>query len=170
MIIDCLSKAIFLFIIYNIITILLFGIPKSLSMTYYLFKARTESLKIMFPGMIFLMVIFLMPCLLQLSCNSDFQCFAFLSMLSLLFVGICPRILEYNIESKIHNIAAIISTIFAILWIILVTPYWYVILIIFACITAVAILTKTWKTCYIYWLEIVTFISTFISIIIYYLI
>ena len=40
MIIDCLSKAIFLFVIYNIIALILFGVPKSLSMTYYLYKER----------------------------------------------------------------------------------------------------------------------------------
>ena len=45
MIIDCLGKAIFMFAVYNIIALLLFGVPKSLSDTYYLFKERKVSFK-----------------------------------------------------------------------------------------------------------------------------
>jgi hypothetical protein len=57
---------------------------------------------------------------------------------------------------------------FAILWIILVTKLWWIILIVLALVVVAAILTKTWKTCYIYWLEMVAFVSTFISMIAYY--
>ena len=35
-------------------------------------------------------------------------------------------------------------------------------------IAAISVITKTWKACYIYWLEMVAFVSTFISIIAYY--
>ena len=169
MIIDCLSKAIFMFIVYNIVTLMLFGVPYSLSMTYYLFKERKNNLKVLFPAMIILMVIFLMPCLLQISEGSNFQFTAFLSMASLMFVGVCPGFLDSDMKNNVHSISAIICAIFALLWIILVTQYWYVILIVFACVAITAFVTKTWKICYTYWLEMVAFISTFIAIIIYYL-
>jgi hypothetical protein len=148
---------------------MLFGVPHSLSMTYYLFKERKNNLKMLFPAMIGLMVLFLMPCWLQISECSDFQFTAFLSMASLMFVGACPTCLDSDMENKVHSISAIICAIFALLWIILVTPYWYVILIVFAIIAAISVVTKTWKTCYKYWLEMVAFISTFISITLYYL-
>lgn len=170
MIIDCLSKAIFMFIVYNIVSLMLFGVPHSLSMTYYLFKERKNILKMLFPVMIGLMAMFLMPCWLQISEGSDFQFTAFLSIAALMFVGVCPGFLDSDMENKVHSISAIICAIFALLWIILVTPYWYVILIVLAGIAAAAILTKTWKTCYTYWLEMVAFISTFIAILIYYLV
>jgi hypothetical protein len=56
-----------------------------------------------------------------------------------------------------------------LLWIILVTSYWYVILIVLGIIVIPAILTKTWKTSMIYWIEVITFISTFIAITCHYI-
>lgn len=169
MIIDCLSKAIFMFVIYNIVALLLFGVPHSLSMTYYLFKERKEILKVLFPAMIALMVMFLLPCWLQISEGSDFQFSAFLSMAALMFVGACPTFLDSDMENKVHSISAIICAIFALLWIILVTPFWYIIPIILEIIAVISVVTKTWKTCYTYWLEMVAFVSTFIAITLYYL-
>lgn len=169
MIIDCLSKTIFMFVVYNIVTLLLFGVPKSLSMTYYLFKERKNILKVLFPALITLMVIFLMPCWLQISEGSDMQFMAFLSMASLMFVGACPTFLNSKMEDNVHSISAFLCAIFALLWVIFVTSYWYIILIAFVIFAVLAILTKTWKTCYIYWFEMVAFWSTFISILLYYL-
>lgn len=170
MIIDCLSKAIFLFVIYNIIALILFGVPKSLSMTYYLYEERQKILKILFPSMIFLLCVFLIPCWLEISNGSTFQFTAFLSAGSLLFVGMTPAFKKSNIYNTIHDIAAFACALFAILWIILVPKLWYIILIVGIIIALIAILTKTYKTSYIYWLEMIAFISTFVSIIVYYII
>lgn len=169
MIIDCLSKAIFLFAIYNIIVLMLFGVPKSLSMTYYLFKSRQNSLKIMFPTMVVLLCILLIPCWLTLSEGSNFQFLSFLAPMALMFVGFTPLFNDADMHKMIHDIAAYSCVVFALLWIILVTSYWYIILIVFILISIIAIATKTWKTCYTYWLEIVVFISSFVSIIVYYI-
>ena len=169
MIIDCLSKAIFLFVIYNIIALILFGVPKSLSMTYYLFKNRQNALKAMFPAMIAMLVIFLLPCWLEISDGSAFQFTAFLSTAGLMFVGATPAFNDSDMHKMIHNIAAYTCAAFALLWIILVTPFWYIILIVLGIIAIVAVVTKSWKTSYIYWLEIVAFISTFVSITAYYI-
>ena len=165
MIIDCVSKAILMFLIYNIVCLMLFGVPESLSQTYYLFKERTNALKVLFPAMIGLLVVFLLPCLFSISEDSAFQFMAFLSMLALLFVGACPAFLNSSFDNKLHTIAAYISAAYALLWIILVTPYWYIILIIAGIISVIAILTKTLKKSYIYWLEMIAFISIFVTII-----
>ena len=169
MIIDCLSKAIFLFVIYNIIALILFGVPKSLSMTYYLYKERRNALKILFPSMIVLLCIFLIPCWLTLSEGSNFQFLSFLAPASLMFVGFTPAFNDDDMYKMIHNIAAYSCAAFALLWIILVTPFWYIILIVFGLIATIAVITKTWKTSYTYWLEMVAIISTFTSIIAYYI-
>ena len=169
MIIDCLSKAIFLFVAYNIIALMLFGVPKSLSMTYYLFKGRENSLKTLFPAMIILLCIFLMPCWIELSVGSPFQFLSFLSPASLMFVGLAPAFNDNKMEGLVHSIAAYICAGLSILWIILVTPFWWIILIVLGLVAVIAVLTKTWKTSYIYWLETVAFTSTFISITIYYI-
>ena len=168
MIIDCLGKAIFMFFVYNIIALLLFGVPKSLSDTYYLFKERNSTLKFLFPSMMTLLTLFLMPAWLEMSEGSPFQFTAFLSAAGVLFVGAAPSFKDSEMENKVHSIAAYICAAAALSWICLVTPYWYIILIVFGIIAALAVVTKTWKTCYIYWLEMVAFVSTFISIIAYY--
>lgn len=168
MIIDCLSKAIFMYIIYLMVSLMLFGVPRSLSMTYYLFKERVDNLKYLFPSMITMMVVFMMPCWLQISEGSPYQFMTFLSMAALLFVGATPAFNDSDMENHIHTVAAYVCAIFASLWIILVTPYWYVLLIMLVIIGAIAYVTKTWKTAYIFWLENVVLISAFITMLAYY--
>ena len=168
MIIDCLSKAIFLYLIYNIVALSLFGVPHSLSMTYYLFKEQNNRLRYLFSSLMICLVVFLAPCWLELSEGSDFQFTAFLSISGILFVGGAPACLSKGIESKVHNFAAYVCAASALSWIILVTPYWYIIPIVFCIIAALAIITKTVKSSYIYWLENVAFISTFIAMITYF--
>jgi hypothetical protein len=168
MIIDCLSKAILLFIVYNIVALILYGVPHSLSNTHYLFKQSNESLKFLFPAFITLLCFCLIPCWLQISEGSLFQFTAFLSGASLLFVGASPYFKNAGLEGFVHSMSAYMCAGFAILWIILVTKLWWIILIVLALVVVAAILTKTWKTCYIYWLEMVAFVSTFISMIAYY--
>ena len=169
MIIDCLLKAIILFVAYNVVTLILFGVPKSLSMTYYLFKKRKNIFKSLFPAMIVLLCIFLTPCWLELSEGSNFQFLAFLAPAALMFVGFTPAFKDADMYNTIHDISAYTCAVFALLWIILVTPYWYIILIVFGLIAITSIVTKTWKTCYIYWLELVAIISLFTSILVYYI-
>lgn len=168
MFLDCISKAIFMFVIYNAVVLLLFGVPNSLSKTYYLFKERSNVLKCLFPSMMALLGVFLMPCWIEISEGSNFQFLSFLSAASLLFVAFAPAFLDSKMENIIHQVSAICCAVFAMLWIILVTPYWYVILIVLTVIVTLAIVTKTIKSGYIYWLEVIAFLSTFISIIAYY--
>lgn len=168
MIIDCLSKAIFLYLIYNVVALSLFGVPHSLSMTYYLFKERSNTLRYLFPSMMICMAMFLAPCWLELSKNSDFQFTAFLSIAGMIFVGGSPSFMSSKLESKIHDISAYLASSAAIAWIVLVTPYWYVIPIIFSLFAIIAIATKTAQNCYIFWLENVAIVSTFIAMIMYF--
>ena len=168
MFLDCIAKAIFLFAIYNAVVLLLFGVPKSLSMTYYLFKDRQNALKALFPVMITLLCTFLMPCWISISEGSDFQFLSFLSAASLLFVGFAPAFKDSDLENTVHQVSAYMCAACAIMWIILVTPYWWIILIILGIVIALAIATKTLKTSYIYWLEMVAFLSTFATLVAYF--
>lgn len=168
MIIDCLSKAILLFVIYNIVALMLFGVPKSLSTTYYLFKEREDCLKALFPVTITLICLLLMPCWLEISNGSPWQFTAFLGAGSLLFVAFAPAFKANYLEKRVHETSAYVAALFSLLWIIMVTPFWYIILIVLGIVSTIAIWTKTWKTGLIYWLEMVAFASTFISITCYY--
>lgn len=169
MFLDCLIKAILIFVVYNIVVLALFGVPKSLSMTYYLFKGKKNSLKCLFPIMIVSLCMLLIPSWIELSESSNFQFLSFLAPVALVFVGFTPAFNDADMYKTIHNIAAYSCAVLAMLWIILVTPFWYIILIVLGIISVIAVLTKTVKSSYIYWLEMVAFISLFTSIIVYYI-
>lgn len=159
-----------IYLIYNGIVIKLFGIPNSLSNTFYLYKQKKEWMRIFFPIMMVLLVAFLMPAWLEISAASALQFLAFFASGGILFVGTAPAFMSSDLENKVHTYSAIGAVAFALLWVIFVSKAWFMIPIWFAVIALIAWLTKTWKSALIYWLETVAFMSTFTSIIIYFLI
>lgn len=156
-----------IFIVYNAFTLIKYNVPKSLSMTYYLLKDSSEKLKFLFPIMMYLVVTFMMPAWITLSEGSPFQFLAFLAPASILFVGTAPAFLSSNLENMVHQVSAYLAAALSILWICLVTPYWWVILIWLGLVALTSILTSSYKTSYIYWLELVAFGATFTSTILY---
>jgi hypothetical protein len=156
-----------IFVIYNIIAISLFDIPKSLSDTYYLYKDKKDWMRIFFPLMMFSMVGLLMPAWLEISAGSMLQFLAFLAAASIAFVGAAPTFKNGGMDYKVHSISAYCAAVFSILWVILVSKLWIMPIIWLVFITLLAILTKSVKTSTIYWLETVAFMSTFISIMVY---
>ena len=159
-----------IYLIYNGIAIKLFGIPNSLSNTFYLYKQKKEWMRILFPIMMVLLVVFLMPAWLEISAASALQFLAFFASGGILFVGTAPAFMSSDLENKVHTYSAIVAAVFALLWVIFVSKAWFMIPIWFAVIALIAWLTKTWKSALIYWLENVAFMSTFTSILIYFLI
>ena len=155
-----------IYLAYNAISLALFGIPKSLSDTYYLWKARNGK-GWYFSLMMFVVVALMMPAWITLSEGSDFQFLAFLAPASLLFVAEAPAFMGSRLERRVHSVSAILAAVFSIAWIVLVTPYW-VSVPVFACGYAIAaILTSSYKTSIVYWLEIVAFSATFASVLAY---
>lgn len=159
-----------IYVIYNGIAIKLFGIPHSLSNTFYLFKSKNKWLQFLFPAMMVILVVLLLPAWLEISAGSALQFLAFFSASGLLFVGASSAFMSSDLEDKVHTYSAIGSVIFALLWVIFVSKAWIMIPIWLTVIALIAWLTKTWKSALIYWLENVAFMSTFTSILIYFLI
>jgi hypothetical protein len=155
-----------IFVAYNAVSLALFGIPKSLSMTYYLYKEKYNK-GFLFPTMMYLVVAFMMPAWITMSEGSNFQFLSFLAPAGILFVGSAPAFLSSDLENMVHQVSAYLAAAFSLLWIVLVTPYWWIILVWVGIITAFAFFTKSVKTSYIYWLEMVAFGSTFTSTIMY---
>lgn len=155
-----------IFVAYNAVAIANFGIPESLSNTYYLWKEKNGK-GWLFPLMMYLVVALMMPAWISLSEGSNFQFLAFLAPASIAFVGTAPAFLGDKIECRVHTIAAIVAAICSLAWICLVTPYWMAIPIIAVIVTAKAWFTKSYKTSYIYWLETIAFESTFVAAIVY---
>lgn len=158
--------ALVIFVAYNTISVGVFGIPHSLSMTYYLWKEEAGR-GWYFSLMMFVVVALLMPAWITLSEGSDFQFLAFLAPASLLFVAEAPAFMGSRLERRVHSVSAILAAVFSIAWIVLVTPYWMSVPV-FACGYAIAaILTSSYKTSIVYWLETVAFSATFASVIAY---
>lgn len=155
-----------IYVVYNAICLALFSIPESLSNTYYLWKEKNGK-GWLFCLMMYEVIVLMMPAWIILSEGSNFQFLAFLAPASITFVGTSPRFKDGDLENKVHTISAIIAAACSLLWVGLVTPYWWVILIWFGFIALASVLTSSYKTAYTYWLEQVAFLSTFTAAILY---
>lgn len=162
-------SAIIIYFVYNFFALGVCGIPKSLSMTFYLLQEKKKWLRIWFPIMMISMAFLLMPAWLEISIGSPFQFLAFLAPAGIMFTGAAPAFKSSELENTVHMTSAIFAAITALLWVGLVANLWFAIAIWFVIIAILAIVTKTVKSSYIYWLETVAFLSTFTAILAYYL-
>lgn len=154
-----------IYLAYNAICLALFGIPRSLSDTYYLWRARNGK-GWYFSLMMYAVVALMMPAWITMSEGSDFQFLAFLAPAAIAFVGTAPRFKDTELENHVHMTSAYLAAAFALAWVALVTPYWWMILIWFGLISGILTITKTYS-CITYWLETIAFGSTFTATIIY---
>ena len=159
-----------MYLCYNLSALSLFGAPYSLSKTYYLFQERKSWQRILFPIMMIGMGLLLLPAWLEISALSPFMFTAFLAAGGIIFTGAAPAFNNSQMENRVHTVSAIFAAIFALLWIILVAKLWWFIIVWAVLISLVALLTNTWKTSYIYWLETIAFLSTFTSIIAFFIV
>lgn len=155
-----------IFVVYNATAVAFFGIPESLSNTFYLYKEKCNK-GWLFCLMMYIVVALMMPAWITLSEGSNFQFLAFLAPASIMFVGTAPRFKDFDLENKVHTYSAYIAAACSLLWVVLVTPYWLVMLIWLGFITLASIFTSSYKTCLIYWLELVAFGATFTSSILF---
>lgn len=155
-----------IYVAYNAICSALFGIPESLSNTYYLYKEKRNK-GWLFPLMMYAVVALMMPAWITLSEGSDFQFLAFLAPVAIAFVGTAPAFKSNDLENVVHTTAAIVAAICSLAWVAVITPYWWMILVWFGFIALAAILTSSYKSCLVYWLEQVAFLSTFTAAIMY---
>lgn len=133
-----------------------FGIPKSISDSYYLLGKKGW----MFQVALFLTAFLVMPSLIDRS-SEDTQFLAFLSCAGLIFVGAAP-FFKRTFDSKVHFISAAICCVGLVLWQIFnaswVTPL--------VCLLAVLYpMFKDKK--YMWWLEIATIMSAYVSLMCY---
>lgn len=155
-----------MFVAYNAVSLANFGIPHSLSMTYYLWKEKCNR-GWLFCLMMYLVVALMMPAWITLSEGSTYQFLSFLAPTAIAFVGAAPMFRDDELESKVHTGAAIVAAICSLAWVALVTPYWFSIPIFAFVFVIKAWYTKSIKTANTYWLEMVAFGSTFTAAILY---
>jgi hypothetical protein len=155
-----------IYVAYNAISLALFGIPESLSNTYYLWKEKNGK-GWLFCLMMYAVVALMMPAWITMSEGSDFQFLAFLAPAAIAFVGTAPRFKDTELENHVHMTSAYLAAAFALAWVALVTPYWWAILIWLCIVACLAVLTSGYKTCLVYWLETIAFGATFTSTLLY---
>lgn len=154
------------YVAYNAVSVAVFGLPESLSNTYYLYKEKCGK-GWLFCLMMYSVVLLMMPAWITLTEGSNWQFLAFLAPASILFVGTAPRFRDSDLENKVHTIAALAAAACSLAWVAIVTPYWWTMLICFGFTALAAVFTSSYKTAYVYWLETVAFLSTFASAIMY---
>lgn len=157
------SLAVFSFIIFAAYvgtTTALFGVPPSLSDTFYLL-GRRDGYGGIFTGAMLLMAMTIFAPMIEVS-QSDVQILAFACPAALAFVGAAPCFKEE--ESVIHTVAALVAAASGILWCLFLTPYWYIVPIVVILCGEASILTDTLDDCYVWWLEMAAFLSVYICL------
>ena len=145
-----LTIAFTVFIIYNCISISLFGIPRTLSETFYLYNGIKPRLGYIFTLMIFFVSISVLPSGIEYT-QEPFKFVFFICTSLLAFVGAAPAF--KGIDKNYHEFFAITSAIFGLSWIIFLTHYWYILFIYIVVSGAFMYFTNSFKS-YIYWLEL----------------
>lgn len=164
---------ILVFTVYNAAVIAKFGIPSSLSASFYLWNSVKSKLGYIFTGMMFIMALCLMPGWLEITevitpWSHYLTVLPFFAAASIAFVGAAPAFRDCTLENKVHMVSAGCAAAFSIAWCASVCYQiaWYVLPASLLLVWSVALATKTHKTGATYWWEMVAFIATFATIII----
>lgn len=131
-----------------------FGIPKSISETFYLLGKKGW----MFQVTLFLVAFMVMPILIDRS-SENTRFLAFLACAGLAFVGAAP-LFKMELEGKVHYVSAAICCVGLVLWQVF-NACWVVPIVCFLAIIYPMIKDKK----YMWWLEIATIVSAYVSLI-----
>lgn len=166
-----ISISLVIFLIYNIAALVQFGVPSSLSNTYYLYEAKKKNLGLLFPTMMWSMGFTLLPAWLELGevvshWSTHLNALAFFACAAIVFVGTSPAFRNNKLEGVVHSIAAKVAAAAALTWCLIVC--WKIMYVPFGVagiIALVAWLSKTFKSGLVYWLEMMAFGATFATVI-----
>lgn len=110
-----------IFLAYVVGTCLYFGVPASISDTYYKLERRHKGLGWLFTAMCWLVGGLLLPALLEITPES-YQFTAFLACAGLLFVGAAPQF-KLSLTGAVHYGSAAVCVVFSQIWVGL-TVWW----------------------------------------------
>ena len=152
-----------LYLVYNVLALSLFGIPSSLSNTFYLYKEYKCSW--VFTVTLIAMVILLMPSWINMTEGSPFQFLAFLVPMCIAFVAISPNFKNNILDQRIHFISTVIAAVLALITNLFIFEAWLALVIVALTILVISIVTKSFKSGWLYWVETIVFLTTYINII-----
>lgn len=146
-------------VIYITYVVFLFGVPKSISDTYYKLENRKKGTGILFTMWTWTAGLPLLVAWLNLS-ESSHQPFAFFACGALMFVGAAAQF-KQSLTEMVHYVSAAICVASALTWVVLV-GYWYIPTITFAICIGIALKYSKWIT----WIEIAALVSTYLTLLI----
>ena len=164
--------AIGIFLAYNVVMFCLFGMPCSLSNTYYYLNNRWPNSGWFFTGMMYVVCFLLIGPWIEVTqfvspWSHYLTILPFLTVLSLLFVATAPNFRTDKSISAVHMTCAKLAAVFALLWVCVVC--WKIMYIIPAwalVLGGLAHATKTARSGRDWWVEMVAFFPTFTAIIV----
>jgi len=140
--------------------IALFGIPESISETYYLLEHRCgKNNGWIFTIFCWIVVFTLLPFWLEYS-HENTQFLAFLSGAGLLFVGTAPQFKDVGLSRTVHFAAAFVCAAASISWLCFTNMWTYpLITLLIACFISILNRTK-----WLFWIELAAFAATYLAL------
>lgn len=146
-----------IFLAYLVGMYIYFGIPASLSDTYYKLEKRRKGAGWFFTAMCWGISFPLLPYLLDVT-PAGYQFTAFLACAGLMFVGAAPQF-KLSLTGPVHYVSAALCCAAAVLWCIL-SRYWFIPLGAFLIFGWVAL--RYGKP--MFWIEMAAFTSMYLTI------
>ena len=162
-----IALSLVIFVVYNAIMNIKFGLPKSLSATYYNLPTKFRWVFTLFMWACGLL---LMPAWIEVSesfgdWRTNLTFLSFFTCALICFVGAAPNFRAFKMESMVHTISATAAAVTALLWCFICGwDTMYVPIVAIGIVALVAWKSKTFKECKTYWLEMMAFGATYGSV------
>ena len=163
---------IFVFSIYLICVLKTFGIPVNLSITYYSYERKRKGFGKIFPILLLFLCVTILPIWIRTTINNGFygmifSLFPCITIVCLFSVATTARYKKRKYFIYFHYTCAIIAAICAVVWIFIIAyEVVYVGIGILLISLIIGLLTKTLKTCTLFWLEIAAFYAILFTLLI----
>lgn len=151
--------AVGLFVAYLITAIKLFGIPRSISDTFYLYEGMSKHLGYVFTGFMFATATLIVTPMVELGSFEWWQFLGFLCPVGIAFCGSAPLFKDDKDTKIVHCTGAVTGVLSGLSWCFLVdtrTAFIVTSAMVSASIIA-SVATKTEKSCFTFWAEMAGF-------------
>ena len=112
----------------------------------------------------FVAAFLLCPVMLELATGSIWQFLGFLTPVYLMIVSLTPDWYTSQKIFRVHAISALLCMGGSLTWMIAIMHAIKVVAVIAIFYMTIALLTGTWKTSYIFWIEMWLFVSTYVTV------
>ena len=160
------------FTVFEVIVLTELGVPKNLSITYYMFKERKTRLQWFFPAVTLFLCVTTMPIWIYNAYyasgwHSKFVAFPVFTLFCLLAVTASANYLKNQRLKNFHYTCAILAAVCFLVWLNSVAiKLAYVGSAILLVLLFVGIRTKTLKKCPLFWLESAAFYSLLFTLLV----